>query len=1520
MKKSFIKKTSIALACFLGLGVTAGAISTIQENVAPVSALAANVIDHNIIKNNTTYYSEASSYDSEGSYGNFKWTFNGGPWYTKFTSTDMSYGGGATNVVSYFGVEYHGSDYNKITSVTFQCDGVESADVYGNKKLDVAINLSGRYAGHGEILSNFKITNNSVGGAIKKTITFTAENWEIGFLLFTVGTYNLQTESPNNIIKLKNPKWTFGVAENTVTLNGNGGTPASQTVKATSGSAMPAATKPSRTGYTFQGYYDKTSGGTQYYNANCQSARNWDKDADTTLYARWAANTYTVRYNANKPANATGNVTGVPGNATWTYDSNATLGSAPSLPGWTFGGWYKEASCTNKLGNAGATLTKPNLRTTSGTYDLYAKWTANQYTLVYNGNGRPHAPASYEVTDVPANATWTYDDPTEVNFGAAPTYGEGYKFDGWYSEAECTNKVANAGESITKANLSSVSGGTVNLYAKWIFTDEVQAVIDEILKTRTCTYQELPNQIDVADTAYYALSDALQEVIISEGYKTILDNAHEVEAVGELVDALGTAEDTPEWRAAVEEAREAYEDLDDKTFNALNPILNVLEDDEAAVVVMDIINNIGDPHWTNESKALIDVANNAYETYVEAGKPEEQIANYETLQYANECYDNVQTFVDKVNAITNNPFEYTDACKELIDEARRYYKEELDDYQKGLATSDASVYYELLVNYENAWNAMYLIDQINDMENDPACGEKIKTAREAVKALDETSELPLVRADLLKELNDKEAAWGVIELINAIYPMEYGEDCEDAIEAARTAYEALEDDQEQFVINYNMLTKAEEDYAAVEAVVAEVAALGEIRHDEESLEKIEHARDAYEALSEDQKGFYPDFSLEDIKDYETAYEALDKIYYIGEISYDTESENKIYEAREFYESLTEEQKELINVKDYEVLTASETEYARQKKNATILVIIMLILACLVILGGIWFLFFLLKRRKKDDDDDEQKGNKKPVKAMSVSGFLPIILTSHFLDAPYIALYVLAGIGVLLWCAILVIVIMKKKQVGPFKKKAVEAAKAGEVESAASEEEEVETITDEKGNVFQIRYIKSFTAKLIQSPEETKKYYEKLKNEVLSYKKTNSRISWHYDAVNSGREYVLKFAIRGKTLCVYLPLDPEKQEEKYKVEKVESKKFEDVPCLYRIKNDRRCEYAKELIAKVCESLGLEKAEEQHEVYSNLPYEPNKPLIARGLIKEQKVAVSKSSEPVVLETKVNADGDEVMLTKDANGNIFEIRYIKSFTAKLSQSEDVVKDYYTVLKNHVLSYKDTHSRVSWHYDAVNIGRDYVLKFAIRGKTLCVFYALDPSKLDEKYKVEEAKGKKFEDVPCLYRIKNDRRLGYAKELIDMLMRKLEVEQGEIPSEDYHIKKESTKALLAKGLIKETKIKVVDKMVEEHYASISVAKADEVMSDEKAEAAIEEDVVSKKREGKKEVVNIDTLSQHYKDGDVVTLDSLIEKKLVSPKAGYVKVLARGVLYKKLTVDLHDYSLQAVKMIVLMGGHAKKII
>ena len=52
---------------------------------------------------------------------------------------------------------------------------------------------------------------------------------------------------------------------------------------------MPSAIMPTKTGYTFAGYYSETDGGgTKYYNADGTSAHDWDKaNNNTTLYAYW---------------------------------------------------------------------------------------------------------------------------------------------------------------------------------------------------------------------------------------------------------------------------------------------------------------------------------------------------------------------------------------------------------------------------------------------------------------------------------------------------------------------------------------------------------------------------------------------------------------------------------------------------------------------------------------------------------------------------------------------------------------------------------------------------------------------------------------------------------------------------------------------------------------------------------------------------------------------------------------------------------------------------------------------------------------------------------------------------------------------------------------------------------------------------------------------------------------------------------------------------------------------------------
>lgn len=76
---------------------------------------------------------------------------------------------------------------------------------------------------------------------------------------------------------------------------------------------------------------------------------------------------------------------------------------------------------------------------------------------------------------------------------------------------------------------------------------------------------------------------------------------------------------------------------------------------------------------------------------------------------------------------------------------------------------------------------------------------------------------------------------------------------------------------------------------------------------------------------------------------------------------------------------------------------------------------------------------------------------------------------------------------------------------------------------------------------------------------------------------------------------------------------------------------------------------------------------------------------------------------------------------------------------------------------------------------------------------------------------------------------------------------------------------------------------------------------------------------GKRGIVNIDSLSRAFAPNDVVNLETLRKKKIVSPKVSSVKVLARGVLDKPLIVEANDFSMDAVKMILLTGGKVRRI-
>lgn len=278
--------------------------------------------------------------------------------------------------------------------------------------------------------------------------------------------------------------------------------------------------------------------------------------------------------------------------------------------------------------------------------------------------------------------------------------------------------------------------------------------------------------------------------------------------------------------------------------------------------------------------------------------------------------------------------------------------------------------------------------------------------------------------------------------------------------------------------------------------------------------------------------------------------------------------------------------------------------------------------------------------------------------------------------------------------------------------------------------------------------KTFTAKLIQSEDIVKDYYTELKNELLAYKKVHARMSKKRESFNFGRNCLVRMTIRGKTLRLHFALDAKDYEDtKYKVEDTSDiKSLADTPLMYRIKNERRLRYAKDLIAAVMAKYGVQRQPIDPIFYNyadDLPYETTPPLIERGLIIKRRVRGK--------------------IPEDKGFDFAK----KTFKAKLIQSDDTVKEYYSQIKNHLLSYRKIHDRMSKARESYRFGRTCVARMSIRGKTLKLYLALDAKDyLESKYTIEDASSvKSVADTPLLIKIKNNRRLKHALELIDVAM-----------------------------------------------------------------------------------------------------------------------------------------------------------
>lgn len=151
----------------------------------------------------------------------------------------------------------------------------------------------------------------------------------------------------------------------------------------------------------------------------------------------------------------------------------------------------------------------------------------------------------------------------------------------------------------------------------------------------------------------------------------------------------------------------------------------------------------------------------------------------------------------------------------------------------------------------------------------------------------------------------------------------------------------------------------------------------------------------------------------------------------------------------------------------------------------------------------------------------------------------------------------------------------------------------------------------------------------------------------------------------------------------------------------------------------------------------------------------------------------------------DLSKVIITSNVNATIVPIEYEileRTFENKLRQSDDDAKEYYSVIKNRLLSFDGVKSRVSKLADTFKCNGEVACKITVSGKTLLVNLNLDCANYDAKYYkfVDVGDMSKFADTPMRIKIKNKLTLKRCLEIIDIMFKEMQVISSPIDIVDY--------------------------------------------------------------------------------------------------------------------------------------------
>lgn len=275
-------------------------------------------------------------------------------------------------------------------------------------------------------------------------------------------------------------------------------------------------------GWKFVNWNTKVDGSGKSYKAG-ERVINVTDGTDGVLYAQWTPDTYTIKFNKNKPSNATHEVTGTMADQVVKYDTKTKLNKSEyKLHGWVFNGWNTKADGTGTHYSDQGEIYNLNNFNDSNSVTLYAQWEATTYTITFNSN-KP-SKAVTQMTGTMEVQTLTYDKWENLHENKYKL--EGWSFDKWNLKADGSSATSYKDKERVR---NICDGKDTTLYAQWKDTTPPDA---------SKTYLRATKSGNVNDPDY-----ARALAVATEGSKDVTTST----SVTRTLDGLGNSTWTTSW-------------------------------------------------------------------------------------------------------------------------------------------------------------------------------------------------------------------------------------------------------------------------------------------------------------------------------------------------------------------------------------------------------------------------------------------------------------------------------------------------------------------------------------------------------------------------------------------------------------------------------------------------------------------------------------------------------------------------------------------------------------------------------------------------------------------------------------------------------------------------------------------------------------------------------------------------------------------------------------------------------------